>query len=209
MSDSRQNINKMKTIKALFTTGCVLPALALADGVQGNGLTYDYVGIGYAQVRPTTTLRGSLTGIALEGSKLIHENVFIQGSYLDTSAAKWKFRGTEYNTDWDYQQTQISVGYRQALEANTDLIVTAGFVNGKSRIERVTNTSDRIFPVTAGVKSRLTETLQGSAEGLIVEGNFGYLFNLQYKISDLYAIGGYLRHDKDSDVYALTVRMMF
>lgn len=201
--------NKMKTIKILAAASCVLPTLAFADSVRGNGLTYDYIGIGYSQVRPTTTLRGSLTGIALEGSKLINENVFVQGSYLDTSAEKWKFRGTEYNTDWDYKQTQISVGYRHALEPNTDLIATVGFVNGKSRIERVTNDSDRIFPVTVGVKSRLTETLQGSAEGLIVEGNFGYLFNLQYKISDLYAVGGYLRHDKDSDVYALTVRMMF
>ncbi|MEK0429434.1 MAG: hypothetical protein RL001_1961, partial [Pseudomonadota bacterium] len=34
----------MKMIKTLFTVGCFLPALALADGMQGNGLTYDYVG---------------------------------------------------------------------------------------------------------------------------------------------------------------------
>ena len=199
----------MKTITSLFTAACCLPALAFAEGVQGNGLTYDYVGIGYSQVRPTTTLRGSLMGITIEGSKLVHENFFVQGAYLDTSAEKWKFRGVEFNTDWDYKQTQISVGYRQALKADTDLIATVGFVNGKSRIEQVTNTSDRIYPVTVGVKSRLTETMQGSAEGLVVEGNFGYLLNLQYKISDIYAIGGYLRHDKDSDVYALTVRLLF
>jgi len=148
-------------------------------------------------------------GIALEASKQVHENFFIQGAYLDTSAEKWKFRGTEFNTDWDYKQTQLSVGYRQSMKEDTDLIATIGVVNGKSRIERLTNATDRIFPVTVGVKSRLTETLQGSAEGLIVEGNFGYLLNLQYKISDIYAIGGYLRHDKDSDVYALTVRLLF
>jgi len=93
----------MKNIKVLITAGCFFPALALADGVQGNGLTYDYVGIGYSQVRPTTTLRGSLMGIALEASKQVHENFFIQGAYLDTSAEKWKFRGTEFNTDWDYK----------------------------------------------------------------------------------------------------------
>jgi hypothetical protein len=199
----------MKMTKTLFTVGCFLPALALANDVRGNGLSYDYVGIGYAQVRQTTTLRGSLMGVTIEGSKLVHENFFVQGAYLDTSAEKWTFRGNEFNTDWDYKHTQISVGYRQALKTDTDLIATVGVVNGKSRIEQVTNTSDRIFPVTVGVKSRLTETLQGSAEGLVVEGDFGYLLNLQYKISDIYALGGYLRHDKNSDLYALTVRLLF
>jgi len=68
MPDPRQSINKMKTMKmtkTLFTVGCFLPALALANDVRGNGLSYDYVGIGYAQVRQTTTLRGSLMGVTI------------------------------------------------------------------------------------------------------------------------------------------------
>ena len=47
------------------------------------------------------------------------------------------------------------------------------------------------------------------AEGIAVDGNLAYLLTLQYKISDIYAVGGIFRHDNNSDVYALTVRFLF
>ena len=208
MSDSRQNINKMKTVKALFTAGCVLPALALAEGVQGNGLTYDYVGIGYTHLAVDTTYRASFHGMALEGSKLINENFFVQGTYFDTSADKVHFLGRDLDINVDFKQYQFSAGYRHPLQPGTDLIATVGYIQGSTRVAKGQSVSDKAYPISLGVKSKLKEDIEGSAEGLIVEGDLGLLLNLQYKISDIYAIGGYYRHDKNSDLYALTVRFL-
>ena len=199
----------MKTIKVIFAAGCVLPALALADNVQGNGLTYDYVGIGYPHLSVDTTYRASFHGLAVEGSKLLNENFFIQGTYIDTSTDKVKFQGRDINIGVDFSQYQFSLGYRYPLQPGTDLIATAGYVRGSTHVSGGGSATDKVYPLSVGVKSRLKEDIEGSAEGLVIEGDLGLLLNLQYKISDLYAIGGYYRHDKNSDLYALTVRFLF
>lgn len=199
----------MKNIKVLITAGCFFPALALADGVQGNGLTYDYVGIGYPHLALDTTYRASFHGLAIEGSKLINENFFVQGTYFDVSADKVKFLGRDIDINVDFQQYQFSAGYRHPLQPGTDLIATVGYVHASNRVARGQSLSDKAYPVSLGVKSKLKEDIEGSAEGLIVEGDLGLLVNLQYKISDIYAVGGYYRHDKNSDLYALTVRFLF
>ncbi len=199
----------MKTIKIIFAASCVLPAVALADGAKGNGLTYDYVGIGYPHLAVDTTFRASFHGVAIEGSKLLNENFFIQGTYLDTSTDKVKFLGNDVNIGVDFTQYQFSLGYRYPLQVGTDLIATAGYVNATTRVSGGRSADDKAYPISLGVKSRLKEDIEGSAEGLVVEGDLGLLLNLQYKISDIYAIGGLYRHDKNSDLYALTVRFLF
>ena len=199
----------MKTIKALCAAMLLSPMISYADGVQGNSLTYDHVGIGYTNIHIDTTYRSTFSGLALEGSKLINENVFIQASYLDTSTDKVHFLGNDLNIDVDYKQYQISAGYRHALEPGTDLVATAGVIRGWTRVSKNNSVSDTAYPVSFGVRKILANQVEGGAEGIVVEGDLGYLLSLQYKISDIYAIGGMFRHDKNSDVYALTARFLF
>ena len=172
-------------------------------------MTYDYVGIGYPHLAVDTTYRASFHGMALEGSKLINENFFVQGTYFDASADKIKFLGRDIDINVDFQQYQFSAGYRYPLQQGTDLIATVGYIHASTRVARGQSASDKAYPVSLGVKSKLKENIEGGAEGLIVEGDLGLLLNLQYKINDIYAIGGYYRHDKNSDLYVLTVRFLF
>lgn len=185
------------------------PVISYADSVTGNGLTYDYVGVGYTHIHVDTTYRSTFSGVALEGSKLINENIFVQASYFDTSTDKVHFLGNDLNIDVDYKQYQIAAGYRHALEPGTDLIATAGVLHGWTRVSKNNSVTDTVYPISFGVKKVLASQVEGGAEGIVVEGEFGYLLSLQYKISDIYAVGGIVRHDKSSNVYALTARFLF
>ena len=199
----------MENVKRIFALAVMLPAATFAQETVGNGLSYDYVGIGYTQIRMDTTFRASMHGTAIEGSKLINDEFFVQGTYFDTSTDNVRFLGRSLNINVDFKQYQLSLGYRKPLQPGTDLIATAGFAHASTRVARGASATDTIYPVSLGVKSRLTNDIEGSAEGILADGDFAYLLNMQYKISDLYAVGGYLRHDKNSDVYALTVRFLF
>ena len=204
----------MKTIKALCATMLLSPVISYADGVQGNGLTYDHVGIGYANIRADakylgTSYLSTFTGISLEGSKLLNENIFIQGSYFDTSTDKIRVAGTDVNVDMDFKQYQISAGYRHPLELGTDFIATIGVIHNWTRLVKNNSIADTSYPISIGVRKLLASQVEGGIEGIAIDGDFGYMLSLQYKISDIYAVGGMIRHDKDRDVYTLTARFLF
>ena len=194
----------MKFKKSIIASALLLPAMAWAQDLSSktNGLTYNYVGIGYANIMIDTTYRATLHGTSIEGSKLVTENFYVFGNYFSTST-------DTINISVDFKQYQLSAGYRRALQPGTDVIASVSAVNGSSRFNSGASTEANIYPVSIGVKRRLTENFEGTASGVIVSGDFASVVNLQYKFSDLYAIGGYFRHDPNSTIYALNVRYLF
>ena len=184
-------------------------AWAQDSSSKTNGLTYNYVGIGYANIMIDTTYRATLHGTSIEGSKLVTENFYVFGNYFSTSTDTIKFNGNTLDISVDFKQYQLSAGYRRALQPGTDVIASVSAVNGSTRVNSGSNTEANIYPVSIGVKRRLTENFEGTASGVIVSGDFASVVNLQYKFSDLYAIGGYFRHDPNSTIYALNVRYLF
>jgi hypothetical protein len=203
----------MKIKKTVIAAALLLPALAWAQQSSGkidtNGLTYDFVGIGYANIMIDTTYRATTHGTNLEGSKLINENFYVFGNYFSTSANSVKFLGNTLDIDIDYRQYQISAGYRRALQPGTDLISSLSVVNGSSRVSSGASAEKNVYPLSVGVKTRLTENIEAATSGIITSGDFAALVNLQYKFSDLYAVGGYFRRDPNSTIYALNVRFLF
>ena len=109
----------------------------------------------------------------------------------------------------DFRQYQLSAGYRRALQPGTDVIASVSVVNGATRVNSGASTDASIYPVSVGVKRRLTENFEGTASGVVVAGKLATVVNLQYKFSDLYALGGYFRQDENSTIYALNVRYLF
>ena len=201
----------MKFKKSIIASALLLPAMAWAQDSSSktNGLTYNYVGIGYANIMIDTTYRATLHGTSIEGSKLVTENFYVFGNYFSTSTDTIKFNGNTLDFSVDFKQYQLSAGYRRALQPGTDVIASVSAVNGSTRVNSGSNTEANIYPVSIGVKRRLTENFEGTASGVIVSGDFASVVNLQYKFSDLYAIGGYFRHDPNSTIYALNVRYLF
>ena len=201
----------MKFKKSIIASALLLPAMAWAQDSSSktNGLTYNYVGIGYANIMIDTTYRATLHGTSIEGSKLVTENFYVFGNYFSTSTDTIKFNGNTLDISVDFKQYQLSAGYRRALQPGTDVIASVSAVNGSTRVNSGSNTEANIYPVSIGVKRRLTENFEGTASGVIVSGDFASVVNLQYKFSDLYAIGGYFRHDSNSTFYALNVRYLF
>jgi hypothetical protein len=197
--------------KSIIAAALLLPAMAWAQdsSANTNGLTYNYVGIGYANIMIDTTYRATLHGTSIEGSKLVTENFYVFGNYFSTSTDTIKFNGNTLDISVDYKQYQLSAGYRRALQPGTDLIASVSAVNGSTRVNSGANTEANIYPVSVGVKRKLTDSIEASASGIIVSGDFASVVNLQYKFSDLYAIGGYFRHDPNSTIYALNVRYLF
>lgn len=206
----------MKFKKSLITAALFLPAMAWAQDSSSktNGLTYDYVGIGYSNIMIDTTfnqrsLRGSTHGTSIEGSKLIAENYYLFGNYFSTSTDTVKYAGQSTSATVDYEQYQLSAGYRRVLQPGTDVIASVSAVNSSMGIKSVLSREKNVYPFSVGLKSRLSENFEASASGVIVSGDFASVVNLQYKINDLYAIGGYFRHDPNSTIYALNVRYLF
>ena len=201
----------MKFKKTLISAALLLPAMAWAQDSSGktNGLTYNYVGIGYANIMIDTTYRATLHGTSIEGSKLIEENFYLFGNYFSTSTDQIKFLGNTLDIDVDFRQYQLSAGYRRALQPGTDVIASVSVVNAATRVNSGASTEASIYPVSIGVKRRLTENFEGTASGIVVAGKLAAVVNLQYKFSDLYAIGGYFRQDENSNIYALNVRYLF
>lgn len=197
--------------KSIIAAALLLPAMAWAQdsSANTNGLTYNYVGIGYANIMIDTTYRATLHGTSIEGSKLVTENFYVFGNYFSTSTDTIKFNGNTLDISVDYKQYQLSAGYRRALQPGTDLIASVSAVNGSTRVNSGANAESNIYPVSVGVKRKLTDSIEASASGIIVSGDFASVVNLQYKFSDLYAIGGYFRHDPNSTIYALNVRYLF
>jgi len=201
----------MKFKKSLIAAALLLPAVAWAQDSSGktNGLTYNYVGIGYANIMFHSPIQATLHGTNIEGSKLIAENFYLFGNYFDTSTDQIKVSGQTSNTDFNFRQYQLSAGYRRAIKTGTDVIASVSAVNGSRRFNSGASTEANIYPVSVGVKSRLTENFEGTASGILVSGKLAAVVNLQYKFSDLYAIGGYFRQDENSTIYALNVRYLF
>ena len=201
----------MKFKKSIIAAALLLPAMAWAQDSSSktNGLTYNYVGIGYANIMFHSPIQATLHGTNIEGSKLIADNFYVFGNYFDTSTDQIKISGQTSATNMNFRQYQLSAGYRRALQPGTDVIASVSAVNGSTRFNNGASTEANIYSVSVGVKRRLTENFEGTASGVVVAGKLAAVVNLQYKFSDLYAIGGYFRQDENSTIYALNVRYLF
>lgn len=108
--------------------------LATVCGVASANVknTYDFIDVGYAGVKvDDADIDVTFSGLVLEASKLITENVFVTGQL-----AKVEDSGVDSGVtyDWDVNLLKVSVGYRFGIAPATDLYGQVGYARQKDTI---------------------------------------------------------------------------
>jgi hypothetical protein len=196
--------------KYILFAMAAIPVIASAQQPQANGLTYNYVGLGYGSLSLSDSgVKATLTGFGIEAGALVTENVYIVGDYVSSSANKVTVSGTSYNVGVDYNATGVGLGYRLPVSAGTDLTGSVGITRATAKVSGVSSTSDTIYPVSVGVRSALNEAIQVGASGTVADGDFSAGAFLQYKVaSNLGLVGSYAGANNGSG-YTLSVRYLF
>ncbi|HAT41043.1 MAG TPA: hypothetical protein DCS87_04860 [Rheinheimera sp.] len=108
---------KKLLLAAVLSSVC---SVALAETKN----TYDYVNLTYNSF-DVNEADSKYTGLGLEGSKLLTENVFVTANWFSVEDAD-TVPGAVY--DFNIDQLGVAVGYRHALNAQTDLYAQLGYV---------------------------------------------------------------------------------
>jgi Outer membrane protein beta-barrel domain len=196
--------------KYILLALAVLPAVASAQEVQGNGLTYNYVGAGYGRLNYSSDgVKATLTGFGIEAGALVAENIFLEGGYSSVSANKFSVNGTSYNIGLDLNQTAVAVGYRLPLSKGTDLTGSVGITRGTAKATGVSSVSDTIYPLSVGIRSAINEAIQLGASGTVADGNFSAGAYLQYKLGSNVGLVGSYSGSNYGNGYTLSVRYLF
>lgn len=197
---------KNKILAALI----FMPMFAFAQDNKSNGLTYNYVGIGYGKVDlEDSGVKTKFNGVGVEAGALLSENIFITASYASASSDKITANGTSTSVDVDLTQSDVSLGYRHALAQGTDVTASVGVAHGKVKIARFGSTSDTVYPVGLGLRTAINETIQLGIEGSIANGDFSSSLNAQFKInSNVGVVGSYSRSDLTNG-YLISLRYLY
>ncbi len=188
----------------------IFPALALAQQTQGNGLTYNYAGIGYGALNFNDSgVKANFSGFGLEAGALVTENVFLVGSYTSASANKFTLSGTSYAITMDIDQTNVGIGYRIPLSAGTDLTGSVGYARGTVKTTGVGSTTATSYPVSVGIRSLLNESVQAGASGTVADGDFSAGAFVQYKVVNNVGLVGSVSSQSSGTGYTLSVRYLF
>lgn len=132
-----------------------LPALLLiasvssfADGItKDTGINYNEIGLSYFSIRISD--KYDFNGYATKGSVLLTDNIFIEGTYANTSA---KISSSSYTVTL----REANLGYRLPIGTSTDFFGTIGY-SGST----FTGDDDSSgYSVKLGVNSKLTDDLK-------------------------------------------------
>jgi hypothetical protein len=190
-----------------------LPIFSSAQEIRGNGLTYNYAGVGYGYLKfDSEGVTGNLGGVGVEGGALLSENIFVVATYAAVSANKFSVNGTSYAVNFDVDATAVDVGYRFPLSKGTDLNLTVGVArsNAKATVSGTSiSSSDTSYPVGVAIRSALSDVVEVGANGAISDGTFGGGAFLQYKATTNVGLVGSYAKSKNVDGYTLSVRYLF
>lgn len=185
-------------MKTKLSLSALVLGLASITCVNAAAPVWDFIEAGYAQADIDDSDGFEPAGLTLAGSKLLNENVFIEGSYSMLS--------DDYlGVDVDFDQGSLALGYRHPLNSTTDVYGTVSYefveVSGAGA-----SADDNGYGLTVGVRSRLTSEFEVDASiGYIdiddeSDTSFGvganYYFNqnfaagLNYTLADDYSILG-------------------
>jgi Ax21 family sulfation-dependent quorum factor len=136
-------------MKRALMSLALLAALPFAASAQenGNGLSYNYLEGGYTA---TNTDSGDADGWGLNGSAAFTPNWSVFGAYSNQKID---------DTDVDFDQWRLGVGYNHPIAASTDLVTRVAY----EKFDAGSGANFDGYSAEAGVRSALTPRLEGYA----------------------------------------------
>jgi hypothetical protein len=183
--------------------GLGIVLLLLAGPVLAEGISYNFVQLGYQRVElDDINLDGD--GFEIGGSVELNEYLFV---LVDYSQAGFDF-------DIDLDQLQVGVGYHVGMSPTTDLIAVLSYVQAEASLGGLGSEDQDGFGVTLGARGAVTEKfeLQGDVSYVdLGNGVDGTTFEIGGIYSFTEALAGTLKFDfeEDATVYAVGLRYYF
>ena len=197
-------------MKMLITALLVAsPLISFAGDQASNGLSYNYVGIGYAAADyDNDGASFKLKGYGIEASGLITENIFLVGDLFNASTKKIKVDGTTYSIDLDYTAYELGLGYRMPISNGTDVYGIVSRHNQKLKANGE-NVSDTNNAFTIGIKTLLADSVELDASGGALDGDFRGKLSLQYKVASNVGFVASYSTMRDGSQYQFGVRYLY
>lgn len=198
--------------KGLIASMLMLPAAAFAGGP--SELSYTYVQGGYTSL--TTDSDVDADGWYAGGSFLVLPNVFVFGSYSDTSSEDFTGPLGAVTFNIDATSYNAGLGLRAPVTDFMDINVGAAWVHAESDTNASTggssSTSDDGYSISAGVRSLLGKALEVNAGYNYVDlddsqGSFdvGGLVH----ITSLISVSAAYRFGEDANAWTAGARLNF
>ena len=154
-----------------------LLALALLSSLSfaataADGLSYTYVQGGYVS---TNTDSGDAKGWGVSGSAALTPNFHVFGDWANQEID---------DTDVDFDQWRVGVGYNHQISQNTDLLTRVAY----EKFDAGAGIESDGYSVEAGVRGAMTPALEGYAlagyeDGDEFDGDFYGRFGAQWKFN--------------------------
>ena len=205
--------------KALITIKIMTSfAVAHAENLTSNGFSYDYVQGIYSGGTYKDTISGSavsadITGYNFRISKLVNENIFLEGAYETAKSTSMKIGGTSYAIGIDGTSTELSIGYRFGINESSDFNLTAGVnqmkLNASYNGTQLISESKNTYPITVAFRSKLTPELELQTSFRREDSENTYTIGVGYAINKSVALLGGLQPSDKGDTYFAGLRVNY
>lgn len=184
----------MKRTLLALTLLSALPFAASA----AEGVSYTYVEGGYAA---TNTDAGDADGWAVGGSAAIAPNFHLFGDFNQQELE---------NTNFDFDQWRLGVGYNHELNRNVDLLTRVAY----EKFDAGNDIEFDGYSVEAGVRGAMTPMLEGYAlagyeDGDEFDGEFYGRVGAQVKFNQTWGINGDVKFVDGDTQYFVGPRITF
>lgn len=198
----------------------VLTTLTVADAenLTSNGFSYDYVQGIYSGGTYKDTVSGSavsadITGYNFRISKLVNENIFLEGAYETAKSTSMKINGTSYALGLDGTQTELDLGYRMSLNESSDLNFKIGIAQYKINFSysgtQLASESKSTYPITVALRSKLSPELEIQTSFRREDSESTYTIGVGYAINKTIALVGGLQPSDKGDTYFVGLRVNY
>jgi hypothetical protein len=197
---------KIKSAVMLAATIAISTA-SFAQTRTDTGLSYNQVGVGYFSM--TTTSSGkdyTFSGLGLGGSVLAGKNLLLSASTISVN-------GDVSGKNVTVSETDIGIGARAGIAAQTDVFGKIYFIDGKGEATGF-NYTDTGYGVTVGVKTLIAPSVTGSvfagqSKMSKSDSSSSFGFGLDYNLSPTMIVGGSYVSGKDTRQFGVTLSYAF
>ncbi len=180
-------------MKKLFNALMVWPVLFFTSAVWSQqaqpSLSYDYLEAGYASVKITTdggskvTVAGFGGGLSKSFSQLLYGTL----TYSSVKKDDWNVGGNLY--DFKINQASANLGARMPLGATSDLFGEVGVLRSTIKVEGDPDENQTNYPVTIGVRSALSESVETIVSASVVDGDWSGKLGAIFKFNKQVGFG--------------------
>jgi long-subunit fatty acid transport protein len=190
--------------KSLVLTTLLLSALSVSTVSMAKSPSWNNVGLGYVSVDIDDS-DFEPTGFILSGSKLINDNVYVNGSYRVVSE-------DIFDEELEVSTFNIGLGMRHGLNETTDLFGQVSYLKADVEFDNFSD-DESGYSLAAGVKSMLSDNfevvVQATRDSLDGESETAFGIGGAYYLNDTFSIGANYQVADDADILTVGVRAHF